>query len=218
MINTEKAWFVSFPRSGSNWYINLLAAGLGWDHTKIRSKLLFKSHSVKIRHNLVIFYMYRHPKDAFLSFAIFRHNENSLKQWRHDNPGVDRKSSHFMDSFNKEVLRELVLGSGYKGRGVIEVWKSLQDYYTNLSSDLVFRFSYEDVLKEPEKYVREGLRRLGFSSDIKNIESELTSLDPEERLKEHANKYKRNPYWTKGIDKAIDAALGEEIKKYGYGE
>lgn len=196
----KSLFFVSYPRSGSNWYIEMLADSLDRTFDSVYSGLLRKSHRNMTHNEGQGFYMYRHPKDAILSHARHMYFQRTR-----------------MKIESEKVLWKLVFNVSYKEfQGLVSWWIKLMGFYMpeRTKRDICY-IRYEDVLKNPKKEVKKGLKALGYDVEPK-VEDWLTAPTAAERLKKYTGKYKQCPFWTEKIDKMVDRLLGGVPKKYGY--
>lgn len=197
----NRTWFVSFPRSGSNWYIQMVADSLGEPHHYVHDTLMRKSHRRTHGTGMSkIFFMYRHPKDAFLSYIKFM-----LKQ---------RKKGEILDE--AMLKRHLFTTENFKGRNLILWWKTLMNYYSQPEFDvLMLRIKYEDVLFNPIKEVKRGLVFLRYSCEP-IIEKQLKFSEVELRMEFYTGRWKTEEAWTKKIDDMVNNQLSGYFKRYGY--
>lgn len=198
-MNMNRAYFVSFPRSGSNWYIQLLADSLGESHSYVHDLLMRKSHTKTYGIGMrKMFFMYRHPKDALLSYAKFI---------------IRGKPVELSEVLLKKML---FTTENYRGRNFILWWKTLMNFFLKPEHQkLLCVLKYEDVLRSPEKEVKRGLEHLGFSCKPK-VKIQMTHKTVKDRLNFYTGRWEREKVWTPKIDKMVTNQVGNHMEKYGY--
>jgi len=224
--------FCSFPRAGSHWVLDMLnkcTVGIfdtkkgGW-----RGKI-HKSHALHMFKNPTV-YLYRHGKDAILSFAKMQHYKLA----------VTRKT--YNKSFDSNFLRWIIL------RNQIPLhWKIHMDHYFQLSNTKICYIKYEDVLLNPVKALKTimmfyGMDAKALKEDL--VDSELGMIPsqkyafegaggvegyppqlgyvkrgwspPEERLEMFTERWKTAPEWTEEVDMMVNYRIKDALIKYGY--
>lgn len=228
-VHRPRVFFASFPRSGSIWYLTMLGESIGVTKHEMVYKRTIKIHErlqIKVADfssGEKIFYLYRHPKDALLSFARYIHRKKEIRKWKEIGKSGKITGEMIWNKFDTNVLEELLFKtSSYQPLLSASWWVIMMTHYMKLKKyidkykDINFcLLKYEDILLSPEKEVERGLKFLGYS-DIPKLEKYLTSSSPEERLRTHTNKYKHDSFWTNSIDKRINEELGNSLREYGY--
>lgn len=205
ILKGERVWFISFPRSGSNWLIYMLGESFDIDWTLLSERYFRKDHDALVvlgrnaGENKLI-YMYRHPKDAILSCTRYMHDQEVIHK-------------DYEGKFDPERIKQLI------GKAeMIEWWKKLMTFYLGdsmVNDSRYYLLKYENILLTPEREVREVLKFLEIGVEPK-VEKYLTDPLPMIRLQEHTRKYERDENWTKEIDDMINKQLGIFMAKYGY--
>lgn len=225
-----RIFFSSFPRSGSVWYLEMLGASIGATKKEMVHERTIKMHNVLhsdpkwFSYKDRVFYMYRHPKDAFWSYARYKYMDKTVREIK-AREGIDKipegRTYAIRTGFDEAVLKAMLFEPYYREPLLpIPWWIQLMEYYMSKELEIkvpVCYLKYEDVLVDPIYWVKRGLEFLGYDVEPK-VEKYLTSPLMRERLMIHTHKHKMSPLWTKDIDDRVNKGLGDYPKKYGYEE
>lgn len=102
----------------------------------------------------------RHPIDAFYSYYIYSHKGK--------NP-ADSIPSHIVERYMKS-------------------WRHFQNYWNTQPKVATYR--YEDLMKNPKKYLKKILKRIGYSFDEADIDRAISKFPPTGSLLKHRYKYR----------------------------